>query len=658
MGLFSITVKQEGDSSYLDGVRLADLNLLYKIYGRTIKYLFNNKVGFWFKRYKIPSTLLFELAYMFYGLYKITRIRRYRASSENLKKQSWLAKALEEGAATDIDVSSILKKKLDISLLPHQEAFIYHYLRNKKHRNLRGGYLAFDQGLGKTATAIALTQVIDAEQTIVVCPNSLKVNWFNEFRKFVKKYHNDVDLVHREIFIQGVTPPEPLTRKKIIISNIESLNKVKSLLPTTTEKALVVDESHILKELSSGRTKLIIKLIKNYNIKDVLLQSGTPIKGIPREILPILVILDKQLNEEGLEIYKKLVRTTSINLMKVFNMKFNFLGYRKTKFDVQGTLKLPPKVRQNIFVKLPDIKEYQIDTVKKAINTFIKQYIKEEKPHVLEYQKIIDKLVLKYKKKTKYLSRNYDKYMKIVKIIRSDAFYNGPDRTLKTIYEKHLLKVMDNPDKKKFRTYAGRANQLHASALGKAIGDVYMARHRQMVTSIATNGVDEFMKVYKQSKAKKIIVMTSYPEAAEKFVETMDKKGLRGVLATGNIDFATRLKNIEAFLQNEDIHFLVGTLQILSVGLTLIESDTVLFLNEPWRWVDKNQAEDRVHRFGQVNTCYSITCLLESDKPTLSSRNNDIILRSKEIFQLIIEGERTKNEVVPVLKKITGLPRK
>jgi hypothetical protein len=100
-----------------------------------------------------------------------------------------------------------------------------------------------------------------------------------------------------------------------------------------------------------------------------------------------------------------------------------------------------------------------------------------------------------------------------------------------------------------------------------------------------------------------------------------------------------------------DLHLIQSvpqSIQTLSTGVTLVEANTVIFLNQPWRYVDRVQAEDRVHRIGQDTPVNIYLYVLDTGgEPNLSTRMEDIISWSREMFEGIVG-----KEAVPVMKKM------
>jgi len=650
---FNIKVKENGPLLHIYHVRMSDRLILEKLFSKKVRYFFKFKKSSWmFPYYYIPKALAFELAYLFYGAYKTTKKRRFKNAVKNIIEGTWLKEALAPKSVALNE--AVLSKEVVFTLKPYQKDFLKHYFESKQSRHLNGMFLAFEQGLGKTATAIALSTLINPKQTIIICPNSLRGVWYGELGKVLTRYAKNPQLREDEVFARGLnTSVDPKTARFVIV-NFESLGTVMPLLDKGISKYLIVDESHSLKELKSARTKQVMKLLKTYNCVDVVLQSGTPIKGKPHELLPILVMLDKQFDDVTLKFYQKVINTEDEDLLNVYRMRFLYLAFRKTKFEVKKVLNLPPKEEHDLILKLKRGPRYEISAIKQEMQKYIKEFMEQEEPNIQEYQDTVDALVKQYRGKYQYLTKFYDKYMAVVKAMRAGDIIPDEDREFKKIYEKKLLQVMPTEDRQTFRKLAGMANNLYASALGKAIGNVYMARYREMVIDIAAESIPLLERVYDTSITKKIVILASYPEAVNECATQLQKKGFKTVTITGATADRDRIINLEKFAQDDEIQFLVGTLEILMVGFTLVESDSLVFLNQPWRWVDKRQGEDRIHRIGQVNVARIYTIRLQHAERTLSSRNNEIVKKSRKIFTQIIgpeEGEGEKPDTIVQFRK-------
>ena len=100
------------------------------------------------------------------------------------------------------------------------------------------------------------------------------------------------------------------------------------------------------------------------------------------------------------------------------------------------------------------------------------------------------------------------------------------------------------------------------------------------------------------------------------------------------------MKLIQEFKNNDDIDVLIATSQTLSTGVTLTEANQMFFFGTPWRSADYNQCCDRIYRIGQTTDVDIYNVLLDTgSEPNLSTRMNDILNWSDNMFNNMIEGE-------------------
>jgi SNF2 family DNA or RNA helicase len=166
---------------------------------------------------------------------------------------------------------------LALPLLGYQRAGV-EYIR-KARRVLVGD----EMGLGKTPQAIAS---VVAEQTfpaLVVCPPSLTLNWVREFSKFAPSVR-----VHR---IVGRTVTD-LPEADVYVIGDSVVAAWQDPAIALGLRALVVDESHRIKDRTRNRTKTVIEIARKVDNEGlVLLLSGTPVKNRHTEIISQLIAL-------------------------------------------------------------------------------------------------------------------------------------------------------------------------------------------------------------------------------------------------------------------------------------------------------------------------------------------------------------------------------
>ena len=106
---------------------------------------------------------------------------------KNISKDDEYVNLVEKIDNKNIDENIILPKGLNASLRSYQETG-FKWLKTLDSYNF-GGVLADDMGLGKTIqlVSVILSYVENTENSktsLVICPSSLTLNWFNEIQKF------------------------------------------------------------------------------------------------------------------------------------------------------------------------------------------------------------------------------------------------------------------------------------------------------------------------------------------------------------------------------------------------------------------------------------------------------------------------------------------
>ncbi len=160
--------------------------------------------------------------------------------------------------------------------------------------------LFFEQGTGKTGTMINILrhQYAANEQclnTLILCPQIVIENWKREFLA-----HSDI---HPDIFvclrgsekkrIEAANLAWSTGYGHVYITNYEAMlmTGLVKVLADIEPYAIVLDESHKIKELTAKRTKAVLKLAEKAPLRYIL--SGTPIVNSPMDIFSQFLFLDR-----------------------------------------------------------------------------------------------------------------------------------------------------------------------------------------------------------------------------------------------------------------------------------------------------------------------------------------------------------------------------
>jgi SWI/SNF-related matrix-associated actin-dependent regulator 1 of chromatin subfamily A len=141
-------------------------------------------------------------------------------------------------------------------------------------------YLAFEQGLGKTPTAITILCTVSLP-TLIICPPFLVDNWKRELRLWLNRGTVGSIISGKQI---DMNP-----RSDIIILPDTLLDRslVHDYIKAQEFGLLIVDEAHRFKSWDAKRTKNLFEVIAPM-IPKVVCLSGTPMPNRPMELYPVL----------------------------------------------------------------------------------------------------------------------------------------------------------------------------------------------------------------------------------------------------------------------------------------------------------------------------------------------------------------------------------
>lgn len=430
--------------------------------------------------------------------------------------------------------------------------------------------LAFEQGLGKTMTAIVATDT----PAICVVPALLKVNWVNELSQWRPELSTTL--------VEGSKPPPMQARKAdVIVINYDILDKHLEWLLAFGAKTLIADEAQALKnfgaywearerrfvptDTTTLRARAFYEL--HWNVPKLLLLTGTPIMNRTKEIWPLLHMCNKEEwgsmrnfqtvycggREEkvgGRQMWKADGRTNAPELHQRLVARYMV---RRTKAEVAKDL--PAKSRRSIAVSMD-----------------------------LEHKKMYARVVRDF---LRWIEEN-----------------GGPERAERVARAEMLVRMTA------LRRIAanGKApaaiNWIKEHWEGTQRPLVVMGVHADALDKIAA-GIDEMNKEHSRALAAGDVPDISKP--------------IRYGRITGNVPKGKRQKTIEDFQKNGTLDLVLYSIPI-ATGTTLTRASEVLFIERLWRPADQVQAEDRVHRLGQtlpVSITYLDACGTIDDKMAL-----------------------------------------
>lgn len=573
----------------------------------------------------IPSFFALELDYILRRMLTSrgldTSRRVIRNLIEGLNANTWLANIT-------MDTGSFLDKKAFAGqfvfpdLLPHQYRFLHKYEENVPKYGLRGYLLSAPPGGAKTITSCSLSLAVHSDNVIIICPKnaSLRV-WQKTLNKEFKEpqypYVAELD---------GDIQP----KKKWHIFHYEALDRALELADVLRGKKITVilDESHNFNEIKSIRTERFLQLCVRTKSQNIIWASGTPVKALGFECIPLLKSIDPLFTDETELAFRKMYGRDAKRTLDILAYRLGLVSHTVSKSEF-----MPDEPEyETIKVKMPNSGQYTLTHLAKVMAAFIEERTAYYQKHRGEYQSIYDKAIDIHRKtlKTPAQQAEFKVYQNTVNYLVRNGFNfgDGDKAILTNKYEKE--KIHPTIPQELRKPFADAKSvikypilKVRGECLGRILTKERIQCHIDMLNYIDFEALINGVK-------KKSIVFTSYVKVVDAVTQTLTSKGFKPLVVYGdtNKDLASI---VNKFDKDPDANPLVATYDSLSTAVPLTMANGVIFLNSPWRSFEKDQAIARAHRIGQDETVYGFDVILDTGEvPNISSRSLDIMQWSRD----------------------------
>lgn len=664
---FTTKIKIDYDNNILI-IKGIDYKLFFKrIYNyyneRKLNNIFARHYTYWseiqFNNKKIPRSKMkikelyfplffaLEIAYLFKELGDFYGIGYYKKVSKLIIQQTWVKKLFEPVEMVPADTRNL--KNIKYTLKDYQLDFVEAYNTLKDRFNLDGYILSFDQGLGKTLTSIALAECLNKDCILIICPNSLKENWSYEIREYFDKYKNE-KLWKDEVFVIGAPRYRFTKNTKYIIVNQEAIPKMYPYVDGNKNNMIIVDEMHNFRNKDSKRTKELVELKKRANCKDNLLMSGTPIKAVPNEIVPALMMIDPLFDDECARLFQNAFSVNDVSTKTMVNARFGITMHRKTKDEV---LNLPEKHIYPLELNIRDSERFIVKNVRKEIDNLFNELYEKEFKNTEEMRSQYINYIISYSSAFPNDTSRYVKYVKNeVNTSRSHDYHELDELFFKEFPEKYIIpNINDVIERRKFEELHNKFVNMRRHCMGKAIGTILPKRRSEMYIALYDENKKKIIDMI-ENNTKKTVIFSSLLPVINHISEDLTKSGYKNVKIVGGV--GNRMELIKEFKDSDDINVLLATSQSLSTGVTLTEANQMLFFGTPWRSADYDQACDRIYRIGQNTEVNIYNVLLDTDAKNLSTRMNDILEWSGNMFDNMVNN----NIDISIIESVMRLEEK
>lgn len=400
----------------------------------------------------------------------------------------------------------------------------------------RNGLLAYDMGLGKSATAITASDSINAKTILIICPAIVRSNWVNEFNKFSK--NNKANVAYKVSEISNVC----------IVSYDFAMSKIKELSKIEWD-CLIIDESHYLKNPTAKRTKAIIG--NNglaHKAKRIWCLSGTPMGNHVAELWTMLFIfgVTKLKYSEFISTYCETAQNPWGGTIIVGNKqnKLQEVGIMLSKIMLR-------KTKEDVMIQLPPI--------------FYKDMV------VPQVELTFDQL----QKDSSFLSYffPFDKSKELFEKLKKDA------EMLQHLDESQSFGTING-----FKLLEGLANSV-------ATLRVYCGMQK------AIRMAEVIHEELENNDYQKIVLFTVHKAAMYILLDKLLPFG--AVAVYGATNEPERIRRIEKFQKDPKTRVMVCNIIAAGIGINLTAASQVVMVEMLWSPNPNAQAIMRCHRLGQ-----------------------------------------------------------
>lgn len=631
-----IEVKQNETSIIVNGIP-ADVMArdISRIWG-TSKITSNmfitiDKNSFVFPLYFAPD-IVYALNTILKDRSRNTSVKVLTLLVEKLTTETWLAKT-EEVVKPRLNLEKL--EEMVLKPLPFQMGFIETYNTKLDEFNLKGYLLAGAAGSGKTFTSLCVANCLEANLIIVVCPkNAVERVWETSIQSLFKSKQTywiasqDKPLLGNERFIVGHY--EALD--KIIEAAKARMNK----LGGTAKVAIILDESHNLNEIVSLRTEKFIDLCKQTRSDNVLWMSGTPIKALGSESIPLFRCIDNYFTEDVEMRFKKIYGKDAKKGLDILNHRIGMVSFKIEKKELQ----LRDPIMVPIKIAMPSGINFTLNAISEDMRLYVEErkkfYKLSEKEDAATFYRLLSEHEqgLKSRDEKERCSAYRSNLKAVIAAYEAADLHNAKDQSIAcNSYEKLIVSGLNQGDKELFKhvktlvKYTGL--KIQGECLGRVLSRKRIECHVDMVAHM------DFVSIC-ESTAKKTVVFTSFVEALKAAEKACQKLGLQPKVVYGgtNSELVSILKEYES---NPDINPLIATYNSLSTAVPLVMADTMITVNFPFRDYMFQQTISRIHRLGSDTQTYVYTMSLDTgNEPNISTRSADILVWSQKQVEKIM----------------------
>ncbi len=490
----------------------------------------------------------------------------------------------------------------------YQALFIKNYGKLKALFKLDGYMLAMQPGMGKSLTSILTALAYSKKQILILAPKTLvESTWA-------------VELEELGITDYVVFPKSKLLNKRFIITNYE---RAKDLKTGCNIDFILIDESQNFRFADRKKLQDIYALKQAHNVHNILLLTGTPIKGLYAEFSAAFLLLDPFFDMDAYPYFFRLYSKKQIAGERLLKERLDYYMFKLTYDRVKDEFVLPPLHQITKEITLPNADRYTIKQIREDI-----RQAAEQCKIAINKKDVIDKL-----------NNEYD----------ANISENDNVETLALKKQEVLSRIQNKTEQKRVAMLFNSLIAPEIYCLSKNIANAYISRLKELVLELFKAELPEIRKLIQQNE--KIVVFTNYISIADQLKEIFDKElNLNSKIVTGKYSLDKRTESVKLFKSNPNADIIIITYKAASYGLTLTEARYLYYADLPFRDADLKQAIARIYRLTQKREAYAIYLKLKASDITIQDRKEKILEVYRELVAKLLD-EPIKEPILDELYK-------
>nr|DAK32960.1 MAG TPA: Chromatin remodeling complex ATPase [Caudoviricetes sp.] len=417
-------------------------------------------------------------------------------------------------------------------------------------------------------------------------------------------------------------------------------------------KISVTGNCHNFNEENSNRTQALIELTRK-NVNYSLWMSGTPIKKLGKEIIPLESCIDPLFDEDCRKRFIGVFGRSSDRALDILANRIGIISHTVQSTNVITDIKLNTYTAN---VTLQNGQEYTIPSIREKMKKYIEErskfykanmdsFIQDFRDAIQYYQETI-----RHKPQEKEALNTYLQYIEEIRrgydpvAMKEQAMYCN--RFEKTKIIPILPKELKDPFRKAKSVY----KYVQLTIMGECLGVILGKSRIDCNIDLALNLGN--MKLIPEGNAsplgemsladvinnatKKTIIFSSFVEVVTNLKTQLIQQGFNPLVVYGDTN-KDLPRIIDTFDRDDTSNPLIATFQSLSTGVRLTMANTIIMLNSPYRDHEYKQAVARAFRKGQDTDVNVINVLLDTGGvPNISTRSKDIADEAANIVALIM----------------------